>query len=123
EVDRLGSAARVDDLLRRRSVDERAHLLARRFVAVGRLLGDLVGRAMDVGVVSLPVVQDRARHLAWALGGVGRVEVGDARLEDGEVLADRGYVIHQCPPPRRGRSGGGEDPTSTYTSSPSTSTG
>ena len=110
EVDRLGRASRVDDLLGRGGVDERADLLARGLVADGRLFGDAVGGAMDVGVELFEVLQHRAGHLLRSLRGVGRVEVGQPRLEDREVLADRGYVegldCHAVSPgPRRRRPG------------------
>src|SRR4029079_14885940 len=115
EVDGLGRPARVDDLFGRGRVDEGAHLLARALVALRRLLGDFVGGAVDVGVVAVEVVQHRVGDLARPLGGVGRVEVGDAGLEDRKVVTngcdveDVRAVFHSG--------------SSTYTSSPSPSPG
>ncbi len=70
QVDGLGGASRVDDLLRRGSVDERAYLLASALVALGRHLSYVVRSAMDVRVEVLEVVEHRSGHLAWALRGV-----------------------------------------------------
>jgi hypothetical protein len=61
-------------------------------VAERRLCGDAVGGAVDVGVELLEVLQHRPGHLAGSLRGVRGVEVGDACLEDWEVLADRRHV-------------------------------
>jgi len=69
-----------------------ARMLASRLVADGRLFGDAVCRAMDVGVELLEVLHHGARHLSRPLRGVGGVEVGDARFEDREILPDRGHV-------------------------------
>ena len=88
EVDRLGRAAREDDLARRRRVQEAAHLLARALVALGRPLGEPVDAAVHVRVAVLVEVAHRVEHLAWLLGRGGRVEVGDGLAVD-EILEIR----------------------------------
>ena len=66
EVERLGRAAREDDLARRRRVDERAHLLAGALVAGGRALGELVDAAVHVRVRGLVEVAHARRAPAAA---------------------------------------------------------
>ncbi len=92
QVDGLSGAARVDDLLGRGRVDELTDLRAGRLVVRGRLFGDVVGTPVDVRVELLEVLHHRPGHLAGPLRGVRRVEVGDARLEDWEILPDRRYI-------------------------------
>ena len=97
EVDRLGRVAGEHDLRRRAGADERGDLAARELVGGGRLFGDRVHAAVDVGVV-VPVavvhgVEDGERLLRRRRG----VEVRDAlavhlALEEREVALDRGDV-------------------------------
>src|SRR5439155_252418 len=93
EVQRLGRAAREDDLARGGRVDERPYLLARALEALGRLLGEQVDAAMDVGVRRLVELAQLIQHLPRLLRGHRRVEVGErlsveAPLEDREVRAE-----------------------------------
>ena len=93
QVDRLGGVAGEDDLARARRADEVGDLRAGRLVGRGRLLGDGVDAAVDVGRIAAVVVVDRVDHLPRLLAGGGRVEVGEGptpevALEDREVGAD-----------------------------------
>ena len=62
EVDGLGRIADVDDLVRVVCVHEPGDLGARRLECRGRLLGDRVHAAMDVGVVLAVVAVHRVEH-------------------------------------------------------------
>ena len=103
EVDPLGRVAREDDALGAVGrLDEARDLGARAFVGLGRLFGERVQAAVDVGVVVLVVVDERVDDLARLLGRRGVVQVDQRAavhlaLEDGEVLADRFYVKHVSP--------------------------
>src|SRR5260370_14353097 len=115
QVDGLGRAAGVDDLLGRCGVDESADLFAGGLIALGRLLGDVIRGSVDVRVEVFEVVHHRAGYLPRPLCRVGGIEIRDARLEDGEVLADRGDV-------EPASAVGAHSGTSTNTSSPSSVT-
>ena len=100
-VDRRGGAAGEDDLPRRGGVEEGGHLGPGPLVQVGRLLGQGVGPAVDVGVVPAVVVVHGVEHLDRLLGGGRRVEV-DQRpavhlpLQQGEVGPQVGEVAHSA---------------------------
>ncbi len=53
QIDRLGRRTREDDFLARGGVEEAAHALARRFVGLGRGIGEIMQAAMNVGVFVL----------------------------------------------------------------------
>jgi hypothetical protein len=93
EVDRLGAVAREHDLARRRGVDEPRDPATRVLVGGGRLLGDPVDPAMDVGVVGRVVAIHRQQNFVGLLRRRGAVEVDQrlvARLaEDRELGAHR----------------------------------
>mmetsp|Transcript_9977 Transcript_9977/g.21175 ORF Transcript_9977/g.21175 Transcript_9977/m.21175 type:complete len:443 (+) Transcript_9977:317-1645(+) len=78
QVDRLGRAAREDDLLPRRRVDEGGHLVARAFVRRRRTHRERVRAAVDVGVVARLVRAHRGDDGRWLVRGGGGVEVGEA---------------------------------------------
>jgi len=93
EVERLGRAAREDDLAYGGRVDEGPHLLARALEALGRPLGEQVDAAMDVGVRGLVELALRVEHLPRLLRAHRGVEVGErltveALLEDRKVRAE-----------------------------------
>ena len=94
EVDRLGRAADEDDLAGLGGVDERADLLARLLVGVGRLDRERVHAAVDVRVGPSVDVGDRLDDGLRLLRRRRVVEI-DERLavnrarEDREVAADR----------------------------------
>ena len=79
EVDRLGRAAREDDLLLVARVDEALHRRARLLVRVGGRLAEVVHAAMDVRVL-LGVVADDARRSPPRLLRRGGVVEIDERL-------------------------------------------
>src|ERR1019366_5665199 len=69
EVDGLGGAAREDDVLGRRRVDERAHRLAGAFVDLGRAAGERVrAAAMDIRVLVLVEERDPIDDTPGLLG-------------------------------------------------------
>ena len=93
-VERLGGVLREGDLLIRRANEGRDGL-AGALISVGGLLRDLVGTAVDRGVVLGEEVALRVQHLQGALRGRPGIEV-DQRLavpngagKDGEILSDR----------------------------------
>jgi hypothetical protein len=88
QVDRLGRAADVDDLLGRTCVDEAADRLACSLVRVGGALAQRVHAAVDVGVVVLVVVVDGLDHCARTLARRGVVEI-DERLAVDLLIQDR----------------------------------
>jgi hypothetical protein len=97
EVQRLGRAAREDDLARGSGVDVGSHLLPRTLEALGRPLGEHVDAAVDVGVRGLVELALRVEHLPRLLRAHGGVEVGErlaveALLEDREVRAEPARV-------------------------------
>ncbi len=98
KVDRLGRVLREDDLaVRVRRADESAESHPCRLELAGRLFGDGVDAAVDVGVGGRVVVVHRVEHRLGALGGGGGVEVderavGLAAREEREVLLQRWYV-------------------------------
>ena len=51
EVDGLGGVAGEDDLFLAARIEERRHFLARAFVGLGRLIGEIMQPAMHVGVL------------------------------------------------------------------------
>ena len=59
EIDPFGGAAREDDLVILRGVDEAGDLVPRLLVRQRRLLAQRVDPAMDVGVFGLVVMPDR----------------------------------------------------------------
>ena len=82
---------------------KRAALRAGALVRLGRLFGERVQPAVDVGVVVLVVVHERLDHLARLLGRRGVVEVHQRlamhlALQDREVAADRGNVERSVMP-------------------------
>ena len=74
QVDGLGRAAHEDDLVCRRRVEERAHLVARSLVGVGRARGERVRGAMDVGVLVRVEVREAVDHRLRLLRRGGVVE-------------------------------------------------
>ena len=70
EIDGLGGAADEDDLLGLRRVDETPNRVAGLLIGVGGAGGQLVGGAVDIGVlVGVEVgdsVDDRLRLLSWS---------------------------------------------------------
>ncbi len=97
KVQRLGRAAREDNLARGSGVDEGAYLLARALEALGRQLGEQVDAAVDVCVRGLVELAQRVEHLPRLLRAHRGVEVGErlaveAMLEDREVRAELARV-------------------------------
>ena len=92
QVERLGRVADEDDLAAvgaEMGRDRRASTLVER----GRLLGEGVDAAVDVGVVLAPVAVERLDHRERLLGGRAVVEIGerfpvDLSREDRELRAD-----------------------------------
>ena len=67
QVDRLGRVAGEDDFVGSIGADEASDLAARPLVRVGRLLGQRMDPAVDVGVVALVIVHQRLDHAARLL--------------------------------------------------------
>src|SRR5262249_19751806 len=91
EVDALGGAAREDDLLLGRGVEEALHLLAGLVVLLGGQRAEEVDGPVDVGVVQLIVAAGRVDYRLRLLRGGGVVEV-DQRLAVGLAVEDREVV-------------------------------
>ena len=95
EVDRRGRPVREDDLRWRGRVDQRADFFPRLLVKIGRLVGEPMDAAVDVGVMLFVGFDNRLDDLARPLGRGGVVEVDqrDPAVEhlgkDREVAADR----------------------------------
>ena len=92
EVDGLGGAAHVDELVVLGGVDEAADLAAGGLVVVGGVLAQGVDAAMDVGILGRVVVDQRVNNALGLLAGgrVVQVDEGmsvDFLVENGEVLA------------------------------------
>ena len=93
EVDALRRAAHKDDAVRRRRIDEGAHLGARRLVGVGGTRGQRVGAAVDVGVFVFVEVDEAIDHALRLLRRRAVVEPHqrapvDVLLQDREVAPD-----------------------------------
>ena len=104
EVDPLGAAPHVDDLVGAVGTQEVGDRLPGVLVGVGRPGGERVGPAVDVGVVVGVEVGDRVDHRLRLLRGRGVVEPGERLavnllVQDREVAADGGDVEEA----RRGR--------------------
>ncbi len=92
EVDRLGRAAREDDLLGARRVEEPPDDVAGVLVGLGRAPGELVRGAVDVAVVAGVVARDRVDHGLRLLRGRGVVEPDQraSRARAGRARGSRG---------------------------------
>ena len=116
EVDGLGAAADVDDLVLGGRVQERLHLLAGVFVGVGGARRQLVGGAVDVRVLVLVEVAEAVDHRLRLLRGGRVVEPDEAAavdplLQDREVAPDQLDVEARAERARiRGRRGSAGKP-------------
>ena len=120
QVDRLGRVADEDDLAAVGGADVVGDGRPRPLVGVGRLRGEGVGAAVDVGVVAALVAVDRLDRGQHPLGAGAAVEVGDRlpvdlalqRREGGADLLDRerlaDTLIGRRPGPMRRPSSGRE---------------
>ena len=111
QVDRLGRAAREDDLGRRRGVDEASDFFSRAFVGGRRALAQLMHAAMHVRVVQALLQRHRLVNRRRGLARGGVVEIGQRLavhelLQRREVFAERREVALQ---PRCGAFCGGHD--------------
>ena len=94
EVDSLGGAAREDDFVFGRRIDEFRGAGAAGLKGVGGAIAQFVNAAMDVGVVVLVVAAEGIDDGAGFLtaGGVVKIDQGmpvDLLVEDGEIGAER----------------------------------
>ncbi len=106
EVDRLGGAAREDDLLVARGVDEARHLQACALEEFGGLFAQCVHAAVDVGVGLPVVVVHGAEHGLGLLRRRAVVEVderarllADPPLQNGKIapdLLDTRFIYIDC---------------------------
>ena len=103
EVQRLCGIA-GEHRLGRRTTDETRDAGTRGFEGVRGLLGQLVGPAVDGGIVLLVELPLGVEHGARFLGGRSRVQVDQsaaaahAALKDREILAQGGSVDHPATP-------------------------
>ena len=99
-VDRFRRGLREDDLVHRTSIQEPAHLLARRLVSLRRRIRQEMQPAMDVGIFVTIGMRDRIDHGLRLLGRSAVVEI-DERLaidftrQDREVPAN-GLDVVSC---------------------------
>ena len=96
QVDRLGRVAGEHDLGGRPGADEAREAPARIFVRGGRLLGDRIDPAMDVGIVAAVVAIHRVQDRFRLLGRGGAVEIDQRALprlpEDRELSSQRARI-------------------------------
>ena len=98
QVDGLGRAAHKDDLALVGGIQKALHRAPRRFVLLGRVLGEIVHAAMNVGVVALVVMRDGVDHRPRLLRGRGVVEVHQRMpvhllLQNGKIAANRLDIV------------------------------
>ncbi len=73
EINGLGCAADEDDFVYRGSVEKSTHFLTRLFVGIGGACGQLMRRAMNVGVFVFVKILQPVDHRLRLLGGRGVV--------------------------------------------------
>ena len=101
QVDGLTRIAGEDDFVRGRGAHKGGGFGPRTLKALGGPGAQLMGAAMDVGVVVVVVVLQRLEHLAGLLAGGGVIEVDQGLAQAGllrqqrEVLAGLGRQIHR----------------------------
>ncbi len=98
EVDRLGAAAREDDLVRVAGVEELLHADARFFVALGRRAREIVHAAVHIRIFAGGEIVHGIQHVVRLLRRGRVVEIDELLAvhlarEDREVVAQSGDII------------------------------
>ena len=92
QVDRLGGAARPDDVVGRRCIDQLRHLAARSFETGGQILRrPMLAAVHGGGVIAIKLLRGVDHRLRFQRGG-GAVQIDAVLRERGKLLAKKAGV-------------------------------
>ena len=83
QVDGLGGAAGINDLVIMTGIDKIGNLLSCPFVCLGSLLTEIMHSPMDIAIYGMVIVVHGAEHLFRLLGGSGIVQINKGVAVDG----------------------------------------